>query len=123
MEDFTRLAQHFDASLDRRLVPITDSVSAMGRNIEKIFDKLEALKDQIVSAEMDISDYRSRVDEHEHALEKCQESCKDKMKDMRVSGETTTKMKIELWIYRGVTFAAVGCLGYFIKHFLDSIAR
>lgn len=86
-DQITALMQHIDASLDQRLRPVHDSIAGMTRSIERVFDKLDDVRDQVTSAEKDVAYLRDRIEEDEAQLDRCQENCEKKMKAAKDDAE------------------------------------
>ena len=119
----TALMQYIDKSLDQRMKPIQDSIAGLCEDVKRIFSRLDEFSCLIVSLQKDIEFAKSEVERNEKALKECQGNCKDKMTAMENSKDASTRDKIEMWIYRACLGITAGALGYFIKYFLDDIAR
>jgi predicted nucleic acid-binding Zn-ribbon protein len=120
-DQITALMVHIDKSLDRSVGPIRESISGLNRNIEKIFDKLNNVRDQVISAEGDVSYFRDRIEEDELKFEKCQENCEKKMETAKEETGTTARLKVMVWVLSGVVTVLLSAVAFFLSNIFYKI--
>ena len=120
-EEIRVLMSYIDSSLDQRFKPVHETMAGLAKNVEKIFNRLDAISPQIISAEKDISYIHDRIEENEAAFDRCRDDCKTKMQEAKEETGTQTKLKIMLWILSGAVVVLLGAVSYFLGGVLDKI--
>ena len=120
-EDIRELMQYIDQSLDQRLRPVQESMSALGRNVEKIFDKLDMLREQVISVEKDSGYITDRIVETEASFEKFKEHCDDKMRESANNTVEKSHNKTLVVILSTACGALATVVGYFLIQAIEKI--